>query len=149
MDQILQSLAGILVKSIPTICLLLILYFYLRAMLFKPLNAVRQQREDLTAGKRRTADQSLREAERKIQEYEHKMQEARAEVYREQEATRTQWLADQAAQVAAARERTGAATLAAKEQLAAEIAAARVSLTETSGALADEIARSLLSRKTG
>ena len=149
MDQILQPLAGILLKSIPTIVLLLILYFYLKAMLFKPLNRVRKQREDLTAGKRRAADQSLKDAERKIQEYEAKMRDARAEVYREQEATRTQWLVDQTAQVDAARESTGAATASAKQQLEAEIAAARQSLLETSGTLADEIATALLSRRNG
>ena len=149
MDQILQPLAGILLKSIPTIVLLLILYFYLKAMLFKPLNRVRKQREDLTAGKRRAADQSLKDAERKIQEYEAKMRDARAEVYREQEVTRTQWLADQTAQVDGARERTGTATASAKQQLEAEIAAARQSLLETSGTLADEIATALLSRRNG
>ncbi len=145
----LQALGGILLKSIPTICLLLILYLYLKAMLFKPLKQVLKQRDDLTAGTRRGADQSLKNAERKIQEYEHKMREARAEVYREQEATRAQWLDDQTAQVTAARERTGAAVGKAKEQLAVEIAAARESLTETSGTLADEIATSLLTRRAG
>ncbi len=145
----LQALGGILLKSIPTICLLLILYLYLKAMLFKPLKQVLKQRDDLTAGTRRGADQSLKNAERKIQEYEHKMREARAEVYREQEATRAQWLADQTAQVTAARERTGAATAKAKEQLGLEIGAARQSLMETSGALADEIATSLLTRRAG
>jgi F-type H+-transporting ATPase subunit b len=149
MEQMLQALGGILLKSIPTICLLLILYLYLKAMLFKPLKQVLKQRDDLTAGTRRGADQSLKNAERKIQEYEHKMREARAEVYREQEATRAQWLADQTAQVTAARERTGAATAKAKEQLGLEIGAARQSLMETSGALADEIATSLLTRRAG
>ena len=145
----LQSLGGILLKSIPTICLLLLLYVYLKAMLFKPLKQVLKQRDDLTAGTRRGADQSLKNAERKIQEYEHKMREARAEVYREQEATRAQWLADQTAQVTAARERTGAAAAKAKEQLGVEIGAAQQSLMETSGALADEIATSLLTRRAG
>jgi F-type H+-transporting ATPase subunit b len=143
-----QSLGGILLKSIPTVFLLLLLYFYLKAMLFGPLNRVLKQRDDLTAGTRRAADQSLKDAERKIQEYEAKMREARAEVYRDQEATRGQWLTDQAAQVASARERTGAATMKAKEQLAGEVAAARENLAGSSGALADQIATAVLSRKS-
>jgi F-type H+-transporting ATPase subunit b len=149
MEQMLQALGGILLKSIPTICLLLLLYFYLKAMLFKPLNRVLKQRDDLTAGTRRAADKSLQDAERKVQEYEGKMREARAEVYREQEVTRAQWLTDQAAQVASARERTGAAAQQASQQLAAEIAAARLSLAESSGALADEIATAVLARRNG
>src|SRR6266481_242317 len=115
MEQMLQSLAGILLKAIPTICLLLFLYFYLKAMLFSPLTRVLKQRDELTEGTRRAADQSLRDAGQKVQEYEAKIREARAEIYREQELTRAQWLADQAAQMTAARERTGAATTEAKE----------------------------------
>jgi F-type H+-transporting ATPase subunit b len=149
MDQMLQALGGILLKSIPTICLLLLLYFYLKAMLFEPLNQVLKQRDDLTSGTRRDAEKSLREAERKVQEYEGKMRDARAEVYREQEVIRARWLEDQAAQVAGARERTGAGVATARERLAAEIAGARLSLTESSGALADEIATAVLSRRNG
>src|SRR5438045_8683235 len=107
MEQTLHALAGILLKSIPTVVLLLFLYFYLKAMLFGPLNRVLQQREELTAGTRHAAQKSLKDAERKIQEYEAKMREARAEVYREQEKTRRQWLADQTGQLERARERTG------------------------------------------
>ena len=36
MEQTLQALAGILLKAIPTIFLLLFLYFYLKLMLFGP-----------------------------------------------------------------------------------------------------------------
>src|SRR5437016_5243260 len=99
-SEILQALAGILLKAIRTICLLLFLYFYLKAMLFSPLTRVLKQRDQLTAGTRLAADQSLRDAERKVHEYEAKIREARAEIYRDQEMTRAQWLADQAAQLA-------------------------------------------------
>ena len=97
MEQTLHALAGILLKSIPTVVLLLFLYFYLKVMLFGPLNRLLKQREELTAGTRHAAQKSLKDAERKVQEYEAKMREARAEVYREQEETRKNWLADQAA----------------------------------------------------
>ena len=149
MNQILQALAGILLKAIPTMCLLLFLYFYLKAMLFSPLTRVLKQRDELTAGTRLAADKSLRDAERKVQEYEAKIREARAEIYREQEVTRAQWLADQAPQLAEARERTGAATMKAKEHMAEEVAAARQSLMESSGALADEIAAAVLAGRAG
>jgi F-type H+-transporting ATPase subunit b len=149
MDQMLQALAGILLKSVPTICLLLLLYFYFKGMLFGPLNRILKQRHDLTIGTRKAADQSLQDAERRVEGYEGKIREARAEVYREQEITRAQWLTDQAGQLATARERTGAATAKAKEQLQAEVATARQTLVETSGALADEIATVVLSRRAG
>jgi F-type H+-transporting ATPase subunit b len=147
MEQISHALAGTLLKSIPTVVLLLFLYFYLKLMLFGPLARLLEQREELTAGTRKAAEKSLKDAERKVQEYEAKMREARAEVYREQEETRRQWLTDQAAQITSARERTGQAVHQAKEQMAVEIASARQSLEQSAGALADQIATALLARK--
>ena len=148
MEQTLHALAGILLKSIPTVVLLLFLYFYLKVMLFGPLNRLLKQREELTAGTRHAAQKSLKDAERKVQEYEAKMREARAEVYREQEETRKNWLADQTGQVDSARERTGHTVQQAKEQMTAEIAAARQSLAESAGALADQIATAVLARRS-
>jgi F-type H+-transporting ATPase subunit b len=149
MEQTLHALGGILLKSIPTVVLLLFLYFYLKAMLFGPLTQVLKQREELTAGTRQAAQKSLEDAERKVSEYEAKMREARAEVYREQEETRKRWLADQASQVDGARERTGQTVQQAKEQMAVEITAARQTLAESAAALADQIATAVLSRRDG
>ena len=78
MEQTLHALAGILLKSIPTVVLLLFLYFYLKVMLFGPLGRMLKQREELTAGTRHAAQKSLKDAERKVTEYEAKMREARA-----------------------------------------------------------------------
>ena len=147
MDQTLHALGGILLKSIPTVVLLLFLYFYLKSMLFGPLARILKQREELTAGTRHAAQKSLKDAERKVSEYEAKMREARSEVYREQEETRKKWLADQASQIDGARERSGETVQQAKEQIAVEMTAARQSLAESSSALADQIAATVLSRR--
>jgi F-type H+-transporting ATPase subunit b len=149
MEQTLHALGGILLKSIPTVVLLLFLYFYLKTMLFGPLTRILKQREELTAGTRHAAQKSLKDAERKVSEYEAKMREARAEVYREQEETRKRWLADQASQLDSARERTGQTVQQAKEQMTVEITAARQTLAESSAALADQIATTVLSRRAG
>jgi F-type H+-transporting ATPase subunit b len=149
MDQTLHALGGILLKSIPTVVLLLFLYFYLKLMLFGPLTRVLKQRDELTAGTRDAAQKSLKDAERKVREYEAKMREARAEVYREQEETRKRWLEDQASQVEGARARTGQTVQQAKEQMAVEITAARQTLAESAAALADQIATAVLSRRAG
>ena len=149
MDQTLHALGGILLKSIPTVVLLLFLYFYLKLMLFGPLTRVLKQRDELTAGTRYAAQKSLKDAERKVSEYEAKMREARAEVYREQDETRKKWLTDQASQVEGARERTGQTVHQAKEQMTVEVTAARQTLAESSSALADQIATAVLSRRSG
>jgi F-type H+-transporting ATPase subunit b len=147
MEQTLQALGGILLKAIPTVCLLLLLHFYFKAMLFGPLEKVLKQREELTEGARRGADQSLAAADRKQQDYEAKFREARAEVYRAQEETRRRWLEDQAKQIADARQRSDLSVRAAKEQIAAEAAAARQGLADTSATLADQIATAILVRR--
>jgi F-type H+-transporting ATPase subunit b len=147
MEQTIQALGGVMLKAIPTICLLLLLHVYFKVMLFGPLEKVLKQREELTDGARKAAEQSLATADRKQQEYEAKFREARAEVYRAQEETRRGWLNDQAAQIAAARERSEAAMRAAKEQIAKETASARSGLADDSATLADQIATAVLARR--
>jgi F-type H+-transporting ATPase subunit b len=144
MEQTLHALAGILQKAALTIGLLLLLHFYLRAMLFGPLEKVLKERDHLTKGARKAAEQSVAAANKKTEEYEAKLREARAEVYKAQEEIRRRWIEDQASQVAQAREWNAAAVRKAREEIVAEAAAARLSLTESSGALADEIATAVL-----
>jgi F-type H+-transporting ATPase subunit b len=147
MEKTLQDLSGILLKAIPTAFLLIVLHFYLKAVLFLPLQKVLKQREELTTGARKAADASLAAAERRALEYETKFRDARAEVYREQEETRRVWLEDQAQQIAAGHVRSGETMVAAQKQLAVETAAAKQNLVETSAALADRIANTILSRR--
>ena len=147
MEQTLQSLGGILLKAIPTAILLIILHFYLKAMLFKPLQKVLKQREDLTAGARKAAEESLAAAEAKARDYEAKFHDARAVVYKDQEETRKVWLEDQAKQVEQGHARTTETLNAARQQLTGETAVAKQTLVETSAALADRIATTVLERR--
>ena len=147
MEQTLQALSGILLKAIPSALLLIIVHFYLKGMLFRPLQKTLKRREELTAGARKAADESLAAAERKAQDYEAKFRDARAEVYRQQEETRKGWLDDQSKQIAAAHERSTEAMAAADKWLVGETAAAKQNLVETSAALADRIANTVLARR--
>jgi F-type H+-transporting ATPase subunit b len=147
MEQTLEALVGLLQRAVPTIVLLILLHFYLKAMLFGPLAKILKARDALTRGARETAADSLATAERKTADYEAKLREARAEVYREQEELRRQWLVEQSQQVNAARDRHAAAVRTAKEQLTREAGDARRNLADTSGQLADQIASSILNRR--
>lgn len=147
MEQTLQALSGILVKAIFTVVLVLLLHFYLKGMLFGPLEKILKQRDELTEGARKGAAASLAEAERKTAEYEIKLSEARAEVYKEQEETRRRWLDQQAAQVAETRTAMEASVRDAKAQIATEATAARTTLQTTASTLADEIATTVLKGK--
>lgn len=147
MDQTLQALQGILLKAIPTAVLLLVLYFYLKAMLFGPIAKVLKQREELTKGARKAAEQSMARAEQKAKEYEDKLRDAKSEVYRDQEETRKKWLADQAAQLAQAKASAEASINSAREGIAQEVATARQGLADSSAAIADQIAATVLARR--
>jgi F-type H+-transporting ATPase subunit b len=147
MEQTLQDLSGILLKAIPTVILLIILHFYLKGMLFIPLQKVLKRREELTAGARKAADESLAAAERKAQDYEAKFRDAKAVVYKEQEETRRVWLEDQAKQIAAGQARSAEAMANADKKLQGEKTAAKQNLVETSAALADSIANTILARR--
>src|SRR5689334_12581894 len=132
MQETLQALSGILLKAIPTVVLLIILHFYLKAVLFGPLDRVMQKRRELTEGARKIAEDSLAAATRKADEYEAKLRDARAVVYKEQEEIRKRWLEEQAKEVAQARVRMESSVKTAREALAQEAAAARASLQQTS-----------------
>ena len=147
MEQTLQALGGILLKAIPTVILLIILHFYLKAVLFGPLDRVMQKRRELTEGARKTAEDSLAAAARKADEYEAKLRDARAAVYKQQEEIRKRWLDEQAQHVADARARSESTVKAAREAMALDAAAARKSLQDTSAAVADQIVATVLGRK--
>jgi F-type H+-transporting ATPase subunit b len=147
MEQTLQALGGILLKSTITVILLIILHFYLKAMLFGPLDRVMQQRRELTEGARRIAEDSLAAASRKADEYEAKLRDARAIVYKQQEEIRKGWLDEQAKQVADARAHHDLAVKAAREALAQDAAAAQQALQESSGAVAEQIVATVLGRR--
>jgi F-type H+-transporting ATPase subunit b len=146
MEQTLAALAGILQKAVPTVILLVFLHLYLKAMLFKPLEKVLKDRDQLTTGARKSAEQSLAAADRKTAEYEATLRDTRNEVYREQEETRRRWLEDQSVQLASARERAQQKVAEARRQITQEATAARENLAGSSATLADQIASSVLSR---
>ena len=147
MQETLNALGGILQKASTTVVLLIILHFYLKAVLFGPLDRVMQKRRELTEGARKTAEDSLAAATRKADEYEAKLRDARAVVYKQQEEIRKRWLDEQAQQVAEARARSESTVKTAREAIAQDVAAARTSLQDTSAAVADQIVATVLGKR--
>lgn len=144
MEATLNALGGILLNAIPTFLLFLCLHFYLKSMFFGPMEKVLRERDEATAGARRKAQESLAKAEEKSRQYEETLRNARTEIYKEQEEQRKQWQAEQAAQIAEAATRSKAVLTAAREQLAADAAAARQNLEAESRDLASKIASQVL-----
>ena len=144
MDQILRQLGELLLKAIPTFLLVVFLSFYLKRMFFKPLEKVLAERYAATEGARKLAEESFQRASAKAAEYEAAMREARAEVYHQQEEIHRKLQEQAAAQIAEARKRSEAAVEAAKQQIAGEASAARLSLKSESDQLAAQVADTVL-----
>ncbi len=147
MHETLQALGGLLLKAIPTVILLIILHFYLKAVLFGPLDRVTEKRRELTEGARKLAEDSLAAAARKADEYEAKLRDARAVVYKQQEEIRKRWLEEQSQQITEARARSEAAVKVARDAIALDATAARKTLQDTSAAVADQIVATVLGKR--
>jgi F-type H+-transporting ATPase subunit b len=135
MESTLHDLGGLLLKAVPTIVLLLIVYAYLRWMFFGPLETVLTARKQATEGTREKAEALLTKADQTAAAIQNKLREAREEIYQEREEARRQWTSMQAAEIERAR-----------AQLETEAAAAKRDLAATADSLAEEIARTLLER---
>lgn len=147
MDATLNALGQILLQALPTFFLVLLLYVYLRAVFFKPLERVLAERHDRTEGARAKAAESLRRAEAKVTEYEESLRAAKNEIYKEQEDVRRRWRDDQVAQMSRARADAQASVEQAKLELAAQADVAKGSLEANTRALADQITQTILSRR--
>ena len=148
MEATLHALGQILVQALPTFVLVLLLFVYLRSVFFKPLERVLAERDEATEGARQKAAAALDRAQAKVDAYEEQMRAARNEIYREHEEVRLKWRDDQTAQVAAARQRTEVLVKEAKATVAAEASQAKATLAANSQALADEITKAILQRRT-
>ena len=147
MDQTLRELGGILLKAIPTVCLLLIVHVYLRWMFFGPLRKILAKRREATEGARESAEALLAKATSKAAAIDAELRKAREEIYREQEEARRRWTAEQSASLEAARLQSREMIQQAKVELDAEAAAAKRELATTTDSLAEQITQSLLRRK--
>ena len=147
MEETLRALGEILLKAVPTFVLVLLLYFYLSRMFFRPLEAVLQKRYAATEGARKLADESLAKAAAKTAEYEAAIRAARGEVYNELGQLRRQLQADHAAAIEKARHEAEAQISAAKAELQQEVSRLKQQLAGESDALATQIAESILGRR--
>ena len=88
MDQTLKQLGELLLGSVPTVILLALLYALYTSIVHKPLQRVLAERRSKTEGAIEKSKADIAAAEARTAEYEQKMREARASVFRAQEARR-------------------------------------------------------------
>ena len=148
-DQILgmaivHQLGELFLGALPTVVLILLFYFILKSLFFKPLLAVMAEREARSRGAQKAAEAAQAAAREKVKQYQDALLQARAQVYAEQEAARKKLLDERAAQLKEARSKSAGEVAAAKELVAAEVAVARRDLEPSAAQLAAEIASRVL-----
>jgi F-type H+-transporting ATPase subunit b len=144
MEDTLRQLGELLLGSIPTIVLFLILYLAYRTLVHKPLERVLGERRARTEGAVEKARADIAAAEARTTEYEQSLRQARAAIFKAQEARRQQSLQARAAAVAQARAHADLQIKQAKNAIAQDVAAAKGSLQAEAERLASEIMDSIL-----
>jgi F-type H+-transporting ATPase subunit b len=144
MDQTLQQLGELLLGAIPTVILLALLHALYRAIVHQPLRRVLEERRSKTEGAVEKSKADIAAAEARTSEYEQRLREARAAVFRMQEAKRQAALQARANAVTEARNQAQAQVQAAKAAIEKDRAAAEQGLQAEAAALAREIVRRVL-----
>jgi F-type H+-transporting ATPase subunit b len=144
MDQTLHQLGELLLGSIPTVILLALLYALYTAIVHKPLQRVLAERRSKTEGAVEKSRADIARAEARTAEYEQKLREARAAIFRSQEAKRQAALQARANAVSEARTKAQAQVEAAKKDIENDRATAEKSIEAEASALAQEIMRRVL-----
>jgi F-type H+-transporting ATPase subunit b len=144
MPVIVHQLGELFLQAVPTVLIILLFYFILRALFFKPLLQVMAERDSRTIGAQKAAEAAQAAAAEKVKQYQEALKQARGQLYAEQEAARKKLLDERAAQIKDARTKAAGEVSAAKVRITAELAAARGDLEVTVAQLSAEIARRVL-----
>src|SRR5207248_4361177 len=105
MQAIVHQLGELFLQAVPTVLIILLFYFILRAVFFKPLLAVMAERDSRTVGAQKAAEAAQAAAAQRVKQYQEALKQARGQVYAEQEAARKKLLDERSAQIKEARTR--------------------------------------------
>jgi F-type H+-transporting ATPase subunit b len=144
MDQTLHQLGELLLGAVPTVILLALLYALYTGIVHKPLRRVLAERRAKTEGAVEKSRADIAAAEARTAEYEQRLREARASVFRAQEARRQAALQARSQAVNEARNKAHAQVQAAKQAIEADRVTAQAGLQKDASALAEEIVRRVL-----
>lgn len=148
MDKILQELGHLLLDSIPTILLFVALHYYLKWVLYRPLQRTLDARSGRIEGRKAAAEQILAQAEQKLAGYEAALRQRHLENYKLIESKRQEGLTQGQMQIATARQQAAQATVEARQRLAAQSSDVHAQLRTTAEGLAQQIVAKVLRGQT-
>lgn len=149
MPSLVHQLGELFLRAVPVALIVIVFYFILRALFFKPLLAVMAEREALTAGAQKSAEAAQAAAAEKVKQYEEALRQAKAKVYAEQEAQRKKLLDERAALLKEERAKASAEVGQAKERVKSELDGAKRDIEASASQLAVEIAARTLQMSSG
>ena len=144
MDQTLRQLGELLLGAVPTVILLALLYILYTTIVHKPLGRVLAERRSKTEGAIEKSRADIAAAEARTSEYEQRLREARATLFRAQEARRKAAVDARTAAMSEARIKAQAQVQAAKADIEKDREAAQNGLQAEAQTLATEIIRRVL-----
>ncbi|MFL6442986.1 MAG: ATP synthase F0 subunit B [Candidatus Sulfotelmatobacter sp.] len=144
MDQTLQQLGELLLGAVPTVILVALLHVLYKGIVHQPLQRVLAERRSKTEGAIEKSRADIAAADARTSEYEQRLREARAAVFRAQEARRQAAIQARANAVNEARGKAQAQVQAAKANIENDRLAAEQGLQGQAAALAQEIVRRVL-----
>ncbi len=144
--DILHNIGDLFLGAVPTIIVVLILYFFLKWAFFTPILKAIAERNARIEGARKEAAAVEAEARQETDAYNAALRGARAEIYGEQEAARQAALEGRAKLLKAVRSRAQEDVAAAKKKIDADFASARAEVAHQTPELASAIARAILEK---
>lgn len=144
MDETLRQLGGLLLGAVPTVIVLALLSVLYATIVHRPLRRVLDERRSKTEGAVEKSRADIAAAEARTSEYEQRLREARATIFRAQEARRKAALDVRTAAMNEARSKAQGQMQAAKADIEKDREAAQAALQGQAQALAAEVIRRVL-----
>jgi F-type H+-transporting ATPase subunit b len=144
MDSLVHELGELFLRAVPVAVIVLILYFFLRSLFFKPILKIMAEREARTHGAQKAAEAAQAAAVEKLRQYHEALRQAKAKIYAEQEAERKKVLEERATALKEARNQASADVVSGKQRITTDLEAAKREIDETASQLAVEIANRAL-----
>jgi F-type H+-transporting ATPase subunit b len=144
MQTLVHELGELFLRAVPVAIVVVILYFFLRALFFKPILKIMAEREARTHGAQKAAEAALAAAAEKMRQYQEALRQAKAKIYAEQEAERKKLLDERANALKDARSKSSGQVAGAKQRITSDLETAKKEVEETASQLAIEIANRAL-----
>lgn len=146
--EILHQLGDLVVQALPTVVIVFLFYFFMRAVFFGPLQRAMDERARRIDGAKAEAAAAQAAAREELDRYHDALKKARAEVYLEQESERQAVLDERAKLLRTLRARTLEMVQEAKARIDAESQTARAEIEKQTPVLAGQISKMILERST-